>query len=205
MHASHALCALQLGAVYLGVPESELGAESAQSWIVGAESRASFLKAGEPDLMVVGGTVVGMLATAAVIGHAVHALLRTEKAPDTPPTADAMPLLTAQEVVDRMGDGADVSLEQLRGLCIRVVTHAHGSDVSSGRLNESDTHFVFLSGPEWLLDCMTPGSTQRDWMLSLGFEAEWLERKVKEESKTFTLLVFRPSGAHGFSDVITHM
>ena len=75
MHASHALCALQLGAVYLGVPESELGAESAQSWIVGAESRASFLKAGEPDLMVVGGTVekwvvgeAGVPVVAVVVG-----------------------------------------------------------------------------------------------------------------------------------------
>ena len=115
--------------------------------------------------------------------------------------AQTIAVLSPQDVVDHLqnGTGRDVSLDQLKGLCTRVVTHVEGFNLDEGKLNDQDTPYVFLCGPEWIHACMTKdGSTQKDWMLDLGLESDWMHRKVHNESKTFTLLVFRLSDNQGF-------
>ena len=107
--------------------------------------------------------------------------------------------MTPQEVVEAMkaADGrSSMDVTSLSGLSARVLTHDAHADVTAGSLDSG--HFAFCAGPGWLHSCLAPGRTQRDWLLDLGFEGSWLARKIREEGKAFTLLVFRPAASRGF-------
>jgi hypothetical protein len=107
-----------------------------------------------------------------------------------------------QQVVDTLAalssaasEKPGLGLESLEGLCSRVVVHGEEMD---NLLAEEYVKHAFCAGPDWLHRCMLPGSTARDWLLSLGFESEWLANTIGG-GKRFTLLVFRPAADRGFA------
>ena len=98
----------------------------------------------------------------------------------------------AVEALRKGGSSSGLELGSLHGLCTRVVAHEPAEDVTAGWLNGPTNRWAFCADSDWLHFCMAPGRTQRDWLLSLGFEAAWLEAKVRTHDKRFSLLVFRP-------------
>ena len=106
--------------------------------------------------------------------------------------------VTPQQVVSALkSSDSPITLNQLSGCSARVLTHNYGEDVT--KLPLTSVKFAFCSGPEWLHHTLSSRESQRQWLLNLGFPKDWLKKKINEQNKQFTLIVFRPKAKQGFT------
>ena len=106
--------------------------------------------------------------------------------------------MAAHRTKEALQNGTTISLETMSGLVSRVMTHKEGDDILTQNLSSDEQQgFAFVASKEWLHYCMG-FETQLEGLLALGYETPWLKRKINEEGKCFSLLVFRLEESKGF-------